>query len=81
MGSLRAVSIGDSEQQLAGVEKSVHLERETQEALDPSVGQVESTAMQKEIHRMELRYDQLKRRQDFPRKSADGGISKWEGIF
>lgn len=35
-----------------------------QEALDPSVGQAETTAMKKEIHRMELRYEQLKRRQD-----------------
>merc|ERR1711988_138979 len=35
-----------------------------QDALDPNVGQQESAAMKREIHRMELRYEQLKRRQD-----------------
>ena len=38
-------------------ERKIHLEKEMQEALDPSVGQAETTMMKKEIHRMELRCD------------------------
>ena len=33
-------------------ERKIHLEREMQQALDPSVGDLETTAMKKEIHRM-----------------------------
>merc|ERR1719405_262321 len=54
----------EAERQVMLWERKIHLEREMQEALDPAVGQVESTAMKKEIHRMELRLDQLKRRQE-----------------
>jgi len=56
--------IVESERQVMLWERKIHLEKEMQEALDPSVGQAETTAMKKEIHRMELRYEQLKRRQD-----------------
>merc|ERR1719409_2239844 len=56
--------IVESERQVMLWERKIHLEKEMQEALDPSVGQAETTAMKREIHRMELRYEQLKRRQD-----------------
>merc|ERR1719456_1043393 len=56
--------IVESERQIMLWERKIHLEKEMQEALDPSVGQAETTTMKKEIHRMELRYEQLKRRQD-----------------
>merc|ERR1719160_703833 len=56
--------IVEAERQVMLWERKIHLEKEMQEALDPSVGQAETTAMKKEIHRMELRYEQLKRRQD-----------------
>merc|ERR1719316_1268123 len=56
--------IVESERQVMLWERKIHLEKEMQEALDPSVGQAETTTMKKEIHRMELRYEQLKRRQD-----------------
>jgi len=54
----------EAERQVMLWERKIHLEREMQEALDPEVGQVEAQAMKKEIHRMELRFDQLKRRQE-----------------
>merc|ERR1719172_61891 len=56
--------IVESERQVMLWERKIHLEKEMQEALDPSVGQAETTTMKKEIHRMELRYEQLKGRQD-----------------
>merc|ERR1712100_690237 len=51
--------IVEAERQVMLWERKIHLEKEMQEALDPSVGQAETTAMKKEIHRMELRYEQL----------------------
>ena len=40
------------------------LDKETREALDPSVGQTEVQNMEKEIHRMEVRLESLKREQE-----------------
>ena len=45
-------------------EKKIQLEKETQETLDPSVGMSEGQAMEREIHRMCLRYEAIKRDQD-----------------
>lgn len=42
-------------------EKRIQLDKETRQALDPTVGVAESENMEKEIHRMELRLDALKR--------------------
>jgi hypothetical protein len=38
-------------------ERKIQLEKEMQEALDPTVGQSEIMELRKEIHRMELRLD------------------------
>merc|ERR1719498_1088241 len=54
----------EAERQVLLWERKISLEKEMQQALDPNVGQSESSAMQKEIHRMELRLEQLKRRQE-----------------
>ncbi|CAD7929853.1 unnamed protein product [Amoebophrya sp. A25] len=54
----------EAEKQIMLWQRKIHLEQEMQQALDPSVGEVETTAMKKEIHRMSLRLDQLKRRQE-----------------
>jgi len=54
----------EAEKQLMLWERKIVLEKEMQEALDPNVGQAEVASMKKEIHRMELRLDQLKRRQE-----------------
>ena len=37
-------------------ERKIHLEREMQQALDPTVGNLETEAMKREIHRMQLRF-------------------------
>ena len=54
----------EAEKQIMLWERKIHLEREMQQALDPSVGELETSAMKKEIHRMQLRLEQLKRRQE-----------------
>mmetsp|Transcript_99066 Transcript_99066/g.176493 ORF Transcript_99066/g.176493 Transcript_99066/m.176493 type:complete len:881 (+) Transcript_99066:94-2736(+) len=54
----------ESERQVLLWERKITLEKEMQAALDPNVGQSDASAMKKEIHRMELRLDQLKRRQE-----------------
>ena len=56
--------IVEAERQAMLWEKKIQLDKETREALDPSVGQDETASMQKEIHRMELRYEALKREQE-----------------
>merc|ERR1719243_199249 len=72
--------IVESERQIMLWERKIHLEKEMQEALDPSVGQAETTAMKKEIHRMELRYEQLKRRQDQMIQEMERVIHKRDAI-
>eukprot|EP00644_Phytophthora_capsici_P011527 jgi/Phyca11/9440/fgenesh1_pm.PHYCAscaffold_37_\ len=49
------------ERQLMLWEKKIQLEKETQAALDPEVGQAEARSMEKEIHRMRLRLEALQR--------------------
>merc|ERR1719440_483414 len=56
------------------------LEKEMQQALDPNVGNAESAAMTKEIHRMELRLDQLKRRQEQMIMEMERAIHKRDAI-
>merc|ERR1711959_863336 len=72
--------IVEAERQVMLWERKIHLEREMQEALDPSVGQVESTAMKKEIHRMGLRLDQLKRRPEQMIMEMERAIYKRDAI-
>merc|ERR1719183_2894971 len=62
--STMSQDILEAERQVLLWERKITLEREMQEALDPNIGQADTAAMRKEIHRMELRLDQLKRRQD-----------------
>lgn len=54
----------EEERQALLWEKKIQLDRETREALDPSVGQTEVQNMEKEIHRMEVRLETLKREQE-----------------
>jgi len=56
--------IMDSERQALLWEKKIQLDKETQEALDPTVGQQETANMEREIHRMQLRLEALKREQE-----------------
>merc|ERR1719230_810498 len=51
-----------------------------QDALDPNIGQAASSAMKKEIHRMELRLAQLKRRQESMIVEMERAIHKRDAI-
>merc|ERR1719235_712706 len=70
----------EAERQVLLWERKITLEKEMQEALDPNVGQADTAAMKKEIHRMELRLDQLKRRQDQMIAEMQRAISKRDVI-
>lgn len=70
----------ESERQIKLWEKKIQLEKETQQALDPTVGQGEVKAMEKEIHRMRLRHDNLIREQERMIKEMETAILKRETI-
>jgi len=72
--------IVEAERQVMLWEKKIVLERETQAALDPNVGQAESRAMQKEIHRMRLRYEALQRDQERMLAEMERAVEKREMI-
>jgi chromosome segregation ATPase len=61
-------------------EKKIALERETQEALDPSAGESELQAMEREINRMRNRYDALRRDQERLVKEMERAIEKRDVI-
>merc|ERR1719271_827756 len=70
----------EAERQVLLWERKISLEKDMQAALDPNVGQSESAAMQKEIHRMELRLEQLKRRQEQMINEMERAIHKRDAI-
>jgi hypothetical protein len=72
--------IVESERQILLWERKILLEKEMQDALDPTIGQTEIVAMKKEIHRMELRYDQLKKKQEEMIKDMERSVFKRETI-
>lgn len=72
--------IVEAERQIMLWEKKALLEKETQAALDPEVGQSEAQAMEKEIHRMRLRYETLQRDQERLIKEMERAIEKSESI-
>mmetsp|Transcript_18574 Transcript_18574/g.27225 ORF Transcript_18574/g.27225 Transcript_18574/m.27225 type:complete len:890 (+) Transcript_18574:121-2790(+) len=55
--------IVDLQRQIGLWERKLEVERETQKALDPSIGQADAVAMEKEIHRMQLRLTALQKKQ------------------
>ena len=54
----------EAEKQVLAWEKKIGLEKELQDAIDPSVGESENQSMEKEVHRLRLRHDALKRDQE-----------------
>ena len=70
----------EAEKQVMLLEKKIALERETQAALDPEVGAAEVRAMEREIHRMRLRYAQLQRRQEQMISEMERQIYKRDNI-
>ncbi len=51
------IDIIDAEKQILLWDRKYQLEKEMQDALDPTIGQTEIVMMKKEIHRMQLQYD------------------------
>ena len=73
-------SIKQLERQVLLWERKIELEHETQTALDPTYGQTEISDMKLEIHRMEIRLTQLKRKQEELIKEMELSICKKESI-
>jgi coiled-coil domain-containing protein 40 len=72
--------IVEVERQIMLWEKKIQLEKETQAALDPEVGQAEARAMEKEIHRMRLRLEALQRSQEQMLQDMEQAILKRDVI-
>merc|ERR1711939_269275 len=74
------VDISEAEKQIMLIERKIQLAKETIEALDPNVGRAENTKMKQEIHRMELRHVQLKKKQEQMIKEMEDAIYRKEQI-
>ena len=72
--------IVEIEKQILLWERKIQLEKETQEAIDPEYGKAEIAGMKKEIHRMELRLNQLQREQERMIVEMEKAIGKREVI-
>ena len=72
--------IVEAERQILLWERKIQLEKEMQDTLDPNIGQSEIVAMKQEIHRMELRYEQLKKTQEQMIKDMERAVFKRETI-
>lgn len=70
----------EQERQALLWEKKIQLDKETRAALDPTVGVEESQNMEKEIHRMELRFEALKREQERLSIEMERAITKRANI-
>lgn len=68
------------ERQVMLWEKKIQLEKETQAALDPNVGQSEARNMEKEIHRMSIRYEAIQREQEKMLQDMEQALAKHETI-
>jgi len=73
-------NIVEAERQLLLWERKMQLEKEIQEALDPEFGQSEIKELQKEIHRMELRLEDLRKRQEQTIQEMERAVHKRETI-
>jgi len=74
------LDVTEAEKQARLIEEKIALQRETRAALDPTVGASETRAMQREIHRMQLRYSQLQRRQEMMVADMERNVYKRDNI-
>ncbi|CAG9332362.1 unnamed protein product [Blepharisma stoltei] len=72
--------IVEAERQILLWERKIQLEKEMQMTIDPNVGQKEMEDMKKEIHRMELKLESLRKRQEQLIKDMERAVSKRETI-
>mgnify|MGYP000991446052 CR=1 FL=1 len=70
----------DAEKQILLWERKYQLEKEMQDALDPTIGQTEIVAMKKEIHRMQLQYELFRKEQEKLIKDMERSVFKRETI-
>eukprot|EP00828_Plagiopyla_frontata_P046349 TRINITY_DN819_c0_g1_i6.p1 TRINITY_DN819_c0_g1~~TRINITY_DN819_c0_g1_i6.p1 ORF type:complete len:600 (-),score=114.24 TRINITY_DN819_c0_g1_i6:152-1951(-) len=72
--------IVEHERQILLWERKIHLEKEMQETLDPTYGQKELEELKKDIHRMELRLDDVRKKQEQVISDIEKAVSKKEMI-
>jgi coiled-coil domain-containing protein 40 len=70
----------EAEKQILLWERKIKLEKEMQDTLDPAIGQQEIVEMKKEIHNMEIRYQQMKRKQKELINKIETAVFKRETI-
>jgi len=73
-------NIVEAERQLLLWERKIQLEKEIQDALDPEIGQSEIKLLKKDIHRMELRLDELRKRQEQTIQEMERAVYKRDTI-
>jgi len=73
-------NIVEAERQLLLWERKIQLEKEIQEALDPEIGQSEIKLLKKDLHRMELRLDELRKNQEKTIQEMERAVYKRETI-
>ena len=54
----------EAERQILLWERKIQLQTEMEAELDPEIGQSEITIMKKEIHKMELKFEDLRKKQE-----------------
>lgn len=72
--------IVEAERQILLWERKIQLESEMQKTIDPNVGQKEMQEMKKEIHRMELKLEDLRKNQEKLILEMERAVSKRETI-
>ena len=74
------IEVIEAEKQILLWERKYQLEKEMQDALDPTIGQTEIVAMKKEIHRMQLQYELFRKEQEKLIKDMERCVFKRETI-
>jgi hypothetical protein len=74
------IDVIEAEKQILLWERKYQLEKEMQDALDPTIGQTEIVAMKKEIHRMQLQYELFRKEQEKLIKDMERHVFKRETI-
>ncbi len=70
----------ECERQILIWERKIELEKEMQETLDPSVGQQEITKLKKKLHLKELKFNELKKKQELIILEIEKVVNKRDNI-
>nr|XP_056704614.1 coiled-coil domain-containing protein 40 [Euleptes europaea] len=74
-------SLVETECQMMQWEKKIQIAKEMRAAVDSETGQGEIQAMKSEIHRMQVRYNQLKRQQERMMRDMEAAVARRETIM